>query len=90
MYDTWLCPWLTTIVPRKFRRVLGIPIFLNGYRRLFFKRGLALRRKLIMILRLLKVDVNVQHGHQACEMAEIALCLLLRKAEPGELMVEAG
>ena len=91
IYGPWILPWLRYLLPQKLRRyLLGIPIYLWGYRKIFLINNLSLREKAHLISRFLKIDINMQHAHQACEIAAIAEALFGRRAYPGEIMVEAG
>jgi len=91
VYDRWILPWLSRLLSQRLRRLfLGIPVFLFGYRRILLIRNLSVRERLTLILRFLKIDVNLQNGHQPCEIAAIAGTLFLRRGFPGEIMVEAG
>jgi len=91
VYERWMLPWLRRLLSQRLRRLfLGIPVFLFGYRRVLLIGDLSVRERLTLIRRLLKIDVNLQHGHQPCEIATIAETLFLRRGFPGEIMVEAG
>jgi len=91
IYDPWILPWLRYLLPQRLRRyVLGVPIYLWGYRKIFLIKNLSMREKAYLIRRFLKIDINTQHAHQACEIVAITDAFFTRRAYPGEIMVEAG
>ena len=51
---------------------------------------MSIRRRIALLARLIRIDINMTLGHQPSEIAVIAEALFERKAEPGEIMVEAG
>lgn len=64
--------------------------FIWGYFPLFKIKQFTLGQKLNLLKKFLKVDWFVLHGHRPQEICEVAKVFALRKALPGEIMIEAG
>lgn len=72
------------------QRVKMYFLFSWGYWPLLFLRVLSLTERLGLLLRFMRVDWSVLHGHLPTETATIASALARRPARPGEVMIEAG
>jgi hypothetical protein len=61
-----------------------------GYQPIFLIPTLSLLQRIHLLLRLIRVDLNVQHAHWPGEVARVIKVIGERKAKPKEVIVEAG
>lgn len=61
-----------------------------GYWPLLFLSALPLRTRLMLLVRFLRIDWHVLHGHTPFQCAVVCRSLAERPGRPGEAMVEAG
>lgn len=72
------------------QRVKMFLLFSWGYWPLLLLRSLSLTERVGFLVRFLRVDWSVLHGHLPTETAAIAAALAQRPARDGEVMIEAG
>src|SRR5688572_28281157 len=61
-----------------------------GYWRILVLGTLSLRDRLRLLGRFLRIDWNVPHAHKPHEISCLLQSLSERRAQPGEIVVEAG
>jgi O-methyltransferase len=87
--------WYRSLLAPLARTTIGkqrIKLLYNawGYRHLLAVRTLPLGARLRLVAAFLRVDWNVPHAHNPLEIAAMAAVLSSRRANPGEVVVEAG
>ena len=60
-----------------------------GYR-LWLGAPLPIRKRLGLLWRFIVIDWNVVHGHKPSEIVHVLRSIAARRAEPGEVILEAG
>ncbi|PIP79770.1 MAG: hypothetical protein COW85_00195 [Ignavibacteria bacterium CG22_combo_CG10-13_8_21_14_all_37_15] len=64
--------------------------FIWGYVPMFRIKEMSLKEKISLFKKFIKTDWNILHSHRPQEISEVIKFLAKRKAEPNEIMIEAG
>ncbi len=87
----WYVRWIRPHLPRELdRQRVKLLYYMWGYWPLLRLQALTLIDRLKLLTRFVRIDWNVLHSHQPCEIASVCTALAQRPARRGEVMVEAG
>src|SRR5215510_752808 len=86
LYARWIRPHLSPMQQQRIKLLWTI----WGYRPILSIPALSLLERIHLLLRLIRVDLNVQHGHWPGEVARVIKAIGERKARTKEVIVEAG
>ncbi len=87
----WYARWLRPLLPRDIdQQRLKLVYFGWGYWPLLKLATLPLWGRVTLLVQFLRVDWHVLHAHRPNEIASVCQALAARRAQPGEVMVEAG
>jgi O-methyltransferase len=86
LYVHWIRPHFSPMQQQRIKLFWTI----WGYQPIFSIPTLSLLQRIRLLLRLIRVDLNVQHGHWPGEIARVIRVIGERKARLKEVVVEAG
>jgi|tagenome__1003787_1003787.scaffolds.fasta_scaffold20830474_1 O-methyltransferase len=86
LYVRWIRPHFLPMQQQRIKLLWT----LWGYQPIFLIPTLSLLQRIHLLLRLIRVDLNVQHAHWPGEVARVIKVIGERKAKPKEVIVEAG
>lgn len=86
LYRRWIRPSLSPLCQQRVKLLWTV----WGYYHLLTLSPLRFSERVHLLIRILRVDWNVQHAHWPGEMASVIKVIAARRAQPGEVIVEAG
>src|SRR5262245_39016430 len=86
LYARWIRPHFSPIQQQRLKLLWTI----WGYCSILSIPALSPLERIHLLLRLIRVDLNIQHGHWPGEIAHVIEPIGERKARPQEVVVEAG
>jgi len=87
LYQRWLRAYVRDPITQQ---RLKLAWFVWGYHHLLGARALTVIERLTLIARFARIDWHVEHAHTPEEISHVCLAILARRAEPGDLVIEAG